>query len=100
MQNNKKNLAFKIVVIVAFVCAVALTILYFVEQSNGNQSYFSYHFAIPIILFLVGIIAIILTRISLKSYSGESKGDNLMIVVGILLFVCSIFSLIMSYVNG
>ncbi len=100
MQNSKKNLAFKIIVFIAFICAVALTVLYFVEQSNGSQSYFSYHFAIPITLFLVGIIAVFLTRISLKNYSGESKGDNLMIVVGILLFVCAIFSLIMSYVNG
>ncbi len=48
---------------------------------------------------MVGIIALFMAMLSKQSLTGESKGDNLMIVVGILLMVCSVIALVWSYFN-
>ena len=96
-KNNGMLLAFRIIIVIAFIFVVTCTILYFMEVGKEEKSYFSMHFAIPIILFFVGVIAIMLCTLSKKSMTGESKGDTMMIGVGLLLFLCSILSLIFSY---
>lgn len=90
-------LAMRIIIVISFLFVIACTIVYFVEFDSQNKSYFSLHFAIPVILLFVGIIAILLSCLSKKNYSGENKGDTMMIGVGALLILCSIISLIMSY---
>lgn len=62
-------------------------------------SYFTKHFAMFISLFAIGIIALLLPSVNQKKYSSDSKGDNTMIIVGFLLFICSIVSIIISYVS-
>ncbi|MDE7264305.1 MAG: hypothetical protein K2N64_06560 [Anaeroplasmataceae bacterium] len=97
---QKKTMAYlvmRIIIVMSFIFVIACTIVYFIEFDSKNKSYFSLHFAIPVILLLVGIIALLLSCLSKKNYSGESKGDNMMIGVGALLILCSIISLIMSY---
>lgn len=98
MQKKKGMLlAFRIVIVISFVFVVTCAIIYFMEFGKEEKSYFSLHFALPIILFLVGLIAIMMSTLSKKNISGESKGDNMMIGVGLLLFLCSILTLIFSY---
>lgn len=98
-QKNKGIfLAFRIVIVIAFIFVITCTVIYFMEANQENRSYFSLHFALPIILFLVGVIAIMLSTLSKMSLSGESKGDNMMLGVGILLMLCSIITLIFSFV--
>lgn len=96
---KKKDLVFKIVVGIALAIVVAIAIVYFVEAGNDVKSYFTLHFAVPIILTMVGVIALLLPKVTTKSYSGESRGDNFMIIVGFLLFICAIISIIFSYVG-
>lgn len=104
-QNNIKAknkglfMAFSIIVYVSFIIIVACVIIYFVDLFGETKSYFTEHFAISIILALIGVIALLLPRISKKSYSGDDKGDKLMNIVGVLLLACSIFSLVMSYLS-
>lgn len=100
MQKNKKMLlVFRIVIVVSFIFVVTSSIIYFMEIGKENKSYFSSHFALPVILFLVGVIAIMVSTMSKQNLSGESKGDNIMVGVGFLLFLCSILTLIFSYVQ-
>lgn len=99
IQQKNKGLfiAFKIVIFVAFIFVVTCTVIYFMEVGHENKSYFSMHFALPIILLFVGVIAIMLSMLSRLSLSGESKGDMMMIGVGLVLVLVSIITLVASY---
>ncbi len=98
-KDEKKNLliAFKIIIIISFIFVVTSSIIYFIEMGNEQMSYFSKHIAIFVILFLVGIIAIMLSMLSKLNLSGENKGDNMMIGVGLALIILSFVTLIMTY---
>ena len=96
-NNNKFNTIFKVMTYITFVIVFGLTVLYLFESEKGQLSFFTSHFAIPIVLFLVGIIAILMPLISNKSYRGENKGDNFMFVIGLILFASSIITLILSF---
>ncbi|MDE7161808.1 MAG: hypothetical protein K2N65_03505, partial [Anaeroplasmataceae bacterium] len=71
-------LVFKIVILIAFIFVVTSTVLYLMEWGHENRSYFTEHFALPIVLLFVGVIAVFLTLLSKLSMSGENKGDNIM----------------------
>ena len=97
-ENNKSIfLVFKIIILIAFIFVVTCTVIYFIELGHENRSYFSIHFALPIVLLFVGVIAIMLSFLSKLSLSGENKGDNIMVGVGAVLFLCAIITLVMSY---
>ncbi|MDE6660756.1 MAG: hypothetical protein K2J93_02890 [Anaeroplasmataceae bacterium] len=96
-KNKTLLLVSKIIIVIAFLSVVACTVIYFIEFDKPNKSFFSVHFALPIILFFIGLIAIIMSNLSRKSISGESKGDRMMIGVGLLLILFSILSLIFSF---
>ena len=100
MENKNKGLflALKIIILIAFVFVVTCTIIYFVEFDKPEKSFFSLHFALPIILFFVGIIAALMSYLSKKSMTGENKGDHMMMIVGFLLMLISILTLIFSFV--
>lgn len=92
-------LAFRIIVYVAVAVVVGLAVLYFIESTNQTMSFFSLHFAVPIILAMIGIIAILLPKLTKKSYSGDTKGDNFMTLVGVLLILCAVMSLGLSFIQ-
>lgn len=96
-EKKKLLIALKIVIIISFIFVVTSSVIYFIEMGNEQMSYFSKHIAIFIVLFLVGVIAIMLSMLSRASLSGEDKGDNLMIGVGIALIILSFITLIMTY---
>ena len=99
-KNNKENLWIKIVLGVTMALLVACGIFYVIELFVlETTSYFTKHFLPSCVLFLVGIGALLMPMVSQKKYSGENKGDSLMIVVAFLLFICSLFSIIMSYMG-
>ena len=97
-KNNPLLTAVRIIIFIAFIVVISCTILYFVEFNSETKSYFTMHFALPCILFMVGLIAVLMAILSIKSIQGENKGDNFMIVVGILLILCAIISLVWSYI--
>ena len=98
-KNPVLFLVFRIILVIAFIFVVTCTIIYFMEMGSESRSFFSLHFALPTILLLVGIIAIMLSMMSKMSITGESKGDNMMIGVGFLLILCSIITLILSFLS-
>ena len=64
----------------------------------GNpENYFQKHFLLAIVLGLIGIEAICLPALNGVKFSGEAKGDSLMFIVGILLFLCGLISIIYSF---
>lgn len=99
-NNSKENLYIKIILAIVMVFIVILGGYYVIELFVINKtSYFTKHFLTSCILFLVGVGALLMPMVSQKKYSGENKGDSLMIVVAFLLFICSLFSIIMSYMG-
>ena len=92
--------ALKIKVILAVLASITLVLLayygvsyYVLEQSN----YFLEHFASALIMLAIGGCAILMPMLNSTKMTGENKGDNMMLVVGVLLFICSLVSIIISY---
>ena len=96
-QNTTLMMIFKVIILIAFVVVVVCTVLYFIEMNSDTKSYFTLHFALPCMLFMVGLIAMLMAALSMQNLSGESKGDNFMIVVGALLVLSAIIALVWSY---
>ena len=53
---------------------------------------------VPIILSIIGAIAMFLPTVSAKTLSGDDKGDKMMYGVGLLLFLCALISLLTSFI--
>lgn len=101
-MNKKQNLTTKIIMIVFAAIAIISGIYFILDMyviTNGEISYFSKHFLISICLFCIGVIAILLPSINQKKFSGENKGDSMMVLVGFLLIICSFFSIMISYLS-
>ena len=97
MKKQQVGLIPKILLTLGMLIIFGLGIFYFIEAANGQQSFFTKHFFIPIILLIIGCIAIYLPYVSSKSYSGDTKGDKLMLGVVLVLIFCSILSLVLSF---
>ena len=90
----------KVVIAIASVIICGITILYLLEVFGIKEvSYFSEHFAIPVIFTIVGILAFLLPIANKENIKTDDKGDKMMPVISILLFLCAIFSCIMSFMN-
>lgn len=99
-MDKKKALNLKIVMGIAAGIIVGLLIYYLIElYVIGKLSYFTTHFTIAVCLFCIGIIALLLPKINQRKFSGEGKGDSMMIVVGFLLILCSLISIMISYLG-
>lgn len=99
MDKIKVRKIFKVLIALDLLIIIGLLILYLIEANNQTMSFFTKHFSLPIILVLVGVVALFLPVVSSKSIAGESKGDSMMIWVGFLLIICAIFSLIFSFMS-
>jgi amino acid permease len=100
IKKNKKEFRIKIALgclaFIVLLLAAYYGVYYFIlEESN----YFLDHFASMILMILIGIIAILMPLLNGQKLVGENKGDNLMLVVGILLIVCGLISVLMSYIK-
>lgn len=98
--NKKREFKIKVVlgVLAGIVLALAVYygVFYFIlEESN----YFLDHFASMIIMILIGIIAILMPLLNNQNLVGENKGDNMMLVVGMLLIICGLLSVMISYLK-
>ena len=89
IAQKKKEFKLKIIlgVLASIVLILAIyygTFYFILEKSN----YFLDHFASMIILILIGIIAITMPLLNGQKVIGDNKGDNMMLVVGVLLIIC------------
>ena len=100
MNKQKVGLLPKIIMTIGMFIIFGLGILYYVEVStgDGNVSFFTKHFMVPIILSIIGAIAMFLPTVSAKTLSGDDKGDKMMYGVGLLLFLCALISLLTSFI--
>lgn len=98
-MNKKNNLVLKIISVCTVITILGVGVFYFIDGSDNKYSYFTQHFAISIILFMVGINALILPFLNKQNYSGENKGDSMMRIVGLLLMLCAIINIIFSYLG-
>lgn len=100
-MNKKNSLKLKIIMgIFAGISMIAI-IYYLIEMYvlKTGPSYFTEHFLMSICLFCIGVIALLLTRVSTKRIAGENKGDSMMIVVGFLLIIISFINIFISYIS-
>ena len=101
---NKKDSSIvkilKIVIIISTIIIVGVTGVYLFESLGEREvSFFSKHFAIPIVFIVVGILAFLLPMANKENIRTDDKGDKMMPIIGILLFICAIFSCLMSFMT-
>ena len=98
----KKKSEFKIKVALGVLASIVLALViyygvyYFILETSN---YFLDHFASSIILVLIGAIAILMPVLNGQKLVGENKGDNTMLVVGVLLIICALISILISYMQ-
>lgn len=100
MLNNKEKKILKIIMAVFLFLGISLTIeaaieYFFIEEAL--RSHFFEHWVGGLTLFCVGIVALIMPQLS-KSRFQDNKADNLMSVVAVLLILCSIITIVCSYI--
>jgi len=100
LSKNQKKIA-KIVIFVLILIILALGVEYLIEyfthEFENQLSFFARHFTFGIMLMLVGAIAFMLPLTTRTRY-GEGKGDNLMIIVAILLVLAGIVTIGITFI--
>ena len=94
----------KIMKIVLFVLAIAVVgiaveaAIELVFMENHDPSYFVRHFSLGTSLILIGVMAFLMTQVAKRRYEG-GNGDDLMLVVSVLLILCGFIAYMISYFN-
>ena len=111
-MNNQKNrrLYFIIILICAIVSIILVGELFYEliflhrelpgffsrMTTEKSTSFFASHFTLGICLALIGVIAFLMPKASKQRYS-NNKSDDVMIIVSLLLFLCSIIAVVISF---
>ena len=100
-QDTKMVKIVKVVIGIATAVILGLTGLYLYETfyNADNISYFSQHFAISVIFVIIGILAFLLPMVNKENVRTDDKGDKMMPIIGVMLFICAIFSCLMSFMT-
>lgn len=111
MNTNKKRLIYKIIILICALVTIGLVTELFIEMiafhrelpgffsrvtTGETTSFFASHFTLGICLFLVGIIAFLMPKASKEKYN-TSRGDEIIIIVSFLLFLCAIIAIVISF---
>lgn len=99
IDSKKDFRGLKIFMFCVAVLSVALVLYYTIDIYflGHTENFFQKHFLLAIVLGLIGVEAICLPGVNGVKFSGESKGDSLMYIVGFLLFLCGLISIIYSF---
>ena len=98
-ENNKRIKKYRLVVVLLAVLSVIVVADYMIEsiaQANSSYtvSFFAKHFALGLSMFLVGGIALVLPVIqSLNNKYQEAKGDQLLVMIGFILFLAGLLAI-------
>lgn len=101
-MNKQSKRTAKIIILIAAVISLAIGGYMAYETyitQNGVHNYFYDHFASAICLACVGVIALCLPSVTSKTIAGDSKGDNIVIIAGFIMFIVAIFNVIVSYMG-
>lgn len=100
MNKNDSSIVkiLKVVIVIATIIIIGVTGVYLYEIfAEKEVSFFSKHFALPIVFMVVGVLAFLLPMANKENLRTDDRGDKMMPIIGILLFVCAIFSCLMSF---
>ena len=97
MLGKKEKLIIKIILAVLLTIAITFTVLVFIYLQQPEVPYWINHFGFFLILTPVSGIALLLPMLNQSRYSGDGKGDSLMLIVAILLFLSGLVSIGLSY---
>lgn len=98
MQRRKEIFILKLIMLICAVIVITLVVLFLFDLEDGNINYFNQHFLLSICLFSIGIIAMILPNVTKTKFS-DQKGDKMMPLIGIMLIVCALLSIFLSYTS-
>jgi len=94
----------KIIRIILFILAIAVIVLAteaaieLIFMENHEPSYFVKHFSLGTSLIIIGVMAFLMTQVAKRRYEG-GKGDEMMLVVSVLLILCGFIAYLISYFN-
>jgi len=113
MQKRRKR-KLSIIIAILAVISIAVVIEYVTEiliwnnnpdnvkgtqYINEHISFFAKHFSLAISMALVGTIAMLLVKANRNnSRFSQNKGEDLIVLVSILLYLCSIVALVISFI--
>ncbi len=96
MPSAREKQIYKIIMITSGIIALGVAAYLLVAMFSGAKNYFTNHFAIPIVLVCVGIIALCMPLATRSRFGSDAK-DNVMKIVAILLILFAILTLVLSY---
>ncbi len=97
MLGKKEKLIIKIIIAVLLAIAVTFTVIVFIYIQRTDVPYWINHFGFALILIPISGIAMLLPMLNQSKYVGDGKGDSLMVIVSILLFLSALLSIGLSY---
>ncbi len=100
MLGKKEKLIIRIVIAVLLAIAVTFSVITFIYLQQPQVPYWINHFGFALILFPISGIAMLLPMLNQSKYVGDSRGDSLMLIVAILLFLSACLSIGLSYLIG
>lgn len=100
MLTNQQKKVFKIIIgicaLIALAIGIEYMVEYFINDSANKMSFFANHFSLGIALIFIGIIAFLLP-FTTRTRFGEGKGDNMIMIVGVLLVLCGIIAIPLTF---
>ena len=98
MLGKKEKLIIRTIIAVLLVIAITFSVITFIYLQKPEVPYWINHFGFALILFPISGIALLLPMLNQSKFVGDGKGDSLMIIVAILLFLSAILSIVLSYI--
>jgi uncharacterized membrane protein YidH (DUF202 family) len=96
MPSTREKQIYKIIMITSGIIALGVAGYLAVAMFMGAKNYFTAHFAIPIVLVCVGVIALCMPQATRSRFGSDAK-DNVMKIVAVLLILFAILTLVLSY---
>ena len=111
MNNQKNRRLYFIIILICAVISIILVGELFYEliflhrelpgffsrmTTDKSSSFFTSHFTLGICLALIGVIALLMPKASKQRYS-NNRSDDIMIIVSLLLFLCAIIAIVISF---
>ena len=101
MLTDKQKKIFKLIILlaaaIALTCGAEYMIEFFMHSDKSEFSFFASHLSLGLALMFMGVVAFLLP-FTTRTRFGDGKGDNMMLIVGILLALSGIITIGLSFV--
>ena len=100
MPSDKEKKILKAIILSSSAVLLAVGIyLAIVMFFTGNHNFFTRHFALPIVLLMLGAIAFTLPLATRTKFGGDDSKDKVMMVVAIIAVLLAILTFALSFTN-